>query len=368
MNTEQRIARLESVLERVRRNAAAPRKATQVAEQEPQLDLAEVDEEDIEFDDEDVVDSEPLTSVAASSFNDAPEFLFEEPEREVQLSEEEAPRSSARSKSVASSMDEALADVDLPGKTPPPESGDQVASVHPAPLPRPVSASHAALQLDEAEDLELSGQSGAHVVAEGYAPTVELEEPFDGELELDDAPPPSIPDRSPLRPEELAEPEEHDLTPIPPRVSEVAVPPAVQASEPPDASIESVRGSESPTGKSFAAAEQASQPSAAVSTFSWVDADSDAAAAPGAQAAGAPRQAKSVTAARLELSADSVAPAGLAIRTQPALPAAEPQLIVRPKSDKGDPAIVFANATREFQPASFVELLDASLALGARDV
>ncbi len=194
MNTEQRIARLEGLLERVQRNAALPRMlSAQQAPPPPQV--AEIDEDDIEIDDSDLIMGASLS----------PEAL-EQPSASQQA--DNVP--SDRPGMVPSSMDEAFSDVAVPLPTLPP-----VQHQHP-PVVGTSPQGEDTLHVDDGDDLGLASGGDLHAVAERYAPTVELEEPFDAELELDDVPPPSLPDTSLLPGSDLAEPAEHDLATLPP--------------------------------------------------------------------------------------------------------------------------------------------------------
>ncbi len=315
MNTDQHVARLEALLAKIRHNAAMPRVASAP---KPGPEIAEIDEEDLEIEDADIADVD-LTSHAKAFDTRAAASTVE-----VGI-EAEPPRSSDRSRNVASTMEEALTEMDL--KAEPRHAEAERPSAAPAAL------GMAALQLDDAQDLGLSARPGAHPVAEDYAPTVELEEPFDAELELDDAPPPSIPDRSLVPGNELAEPADQELATVPPPVSSAAQKPS--ASEP----IWPAPEKTGPTPESGAAPRPAASeryPSAAVTAREVVDREPEVAA---------------------PIPLVKVLPS---VEPEPAAP----ELLSRPQVDRAAQPLHYIRATREFRPRTFVELLDASLSLG----
>lgn len=156
MNTEAKVAALEGLLERVRRNAAKPRPATAPATSKPE---ASPPGPEIEVSGGDDVDdllaapSQPADSGPRSEMEtmvateqdivdmeiedfdeDIVDITDEEggADIEITVDDDEPPASSRRPKPAAS-MDQALADAaaaehEVPLKTPPPESGSQVAA------------------------------------------------------------------------------------------------------------------------------------------------------------------------------------------------------------------------------------------------
>ncbi len=239
MSPEDKLSRLQELLERVRRNASAPRpiaavveepapavaavptnggSATAVAEDwsdavdsapESEPELLDVELLDVELLDEDILDVTPdeelepaeaapeapaleLEPVAAASA-DATGLDFVEEEEE-----EELPVSSRRPTAAAASMDEALAtaaeqieldsteEPPVPLKTPPPESGRQIAGPPAATL----DTAHTSEALETADasaeeptELELP-EAPAGPTIEQLGGTIELEVAEGPELEL----------------------------------------------------------------------------------------------------------------------------------------------------------------------------------------
>lgn len=208
MSTQDTIDKLQGLLERVQRNARASRpvasrsslvgteqaQASTYArpESSPPIEITELEllEED------DIIDitaddelAAPLQSSEEISEFDLDQFAEEE---------EEPPASSRRPK-VAASMDEALAGAaelerEVPLKTPPPESGRQIASSPPGaqqPVPLPdLSGLGAADAVDE-----LLGRPASPTLGQ-LGETVELDEPTSAPLELEHAAPPPSESRS----------------------------------------------------------------------------------------------------------------------------------------------------------------------------
>jgi hypothetical protein len=235
MNPTDKLSRLQELLERVRRNASAPRTVAAVVEEPepavaavptnggaataPAEDLSAVIEsapesevellEDVELLDEDILDLTPEDELEPAEA--APEAAPPEPEpaaaaadtglefeEEVEEEEEELPVSSRRPTAAATSMDEALASaaeqIDLsaneeppaPLMTPPPESGRQVATP-------PSDATGAARVPEALETADTSSEEPAEVdlpeapvgpTPEQLGETIELEVSEGPELEL----------------------------------------------------------------------------------------------------------------------------------------------------------------------------------------
>jgi hypothetical protein len=236
MSPEDKLSRLQELLERVRKNASAPRPvavataapaavaapaaaaptnggaAVAPADEWPEapesIPSSEAELMDVELLDEDILDvtpdeelepaevapepapPEPELVAAAAPVDDAPALEFEEPE--------ELPASSRRPTAAAASMDEALAsaaeqiDLDAPDEapaplmTPPPESGRQVAG----PASDALGAPAVPDELEKAEpadeepaEFELP-EAPAVPTAEQLGETIELEVSDGPELEL----------------------------------------------------------------------------------------------------------------------------------------------------------------------------------------
>ena len=214
MRTDEKIARLEGLLERVRRNASVPRErfsTVDEAELEPadgaatmaeaETSVVEIDEpvaaieygdvEEIEVEELDLTDEEIVDLTDAEELGREPE-PEPEPERAPMAADaesldweeevEEPPVSSQRP-IAATSMDEALAGVadhvemeegrEIPLKTPPPESGPQEA-------PLPQMSAPAIPELDEADI------ASAPPAVQGEA-LLELDEPSEATLEVEEA-------------------------------------------------------------------------------------------------------------------------------------------------------------------------------------
>jgi hypothetical protein len=324
MNTNQHVARLEALLAKIRQNAVLPHVA---AHAEPAPPITEIEEDDLEIDDADITDSDapPSAPAIAATANTRAAATAGAAEIEIEV-EEAPPQSSAHSRAVASSMEEALADLGLPLESQPPKPAGASAAA--------VALAVAALQLDEAEDLTLSARPNVPAVAENYAPTVELEEPFDAELELDDAPPPSIPDRSLVPGHQLAEPADHEVASLLPPASSVAPRAAATAAEP------------------IAPAPEEPSPVSATTVR-------PPATEPVPPIAAAPPEGE-------DRESEQAAPIPLvkALPTVEPEPAA-PELLSRHNADRSVQPLRYIRATREFQPRTFLELLDASLSLGS---
>jgi hypothetical protein len=235
MNSLEKIQLLQQLLARVRRNAQASRiGATSLIMTEPSsalpadadlvepvadedwsdvdavasgpvsaeavadLDLELLEEDIIEITEEELEPEEPEAEIAevappptaAAAVFDATEIAIEEEELE------ELPVSSRRPKVAAASMDEALAsaaqqmqlgepeEVEVPIKTPPPESGRQVAGPSPAQLEAPsVPAIDESVGAEPAR-IEQQAAAEAGPTPEQLGQTVELEEAEGPELEL----------------------------------------------------------------------------------------------------------------------------------------------------------------------------------------
>jgi len=162
---------------------------------EPLSDDLDLDEaEDLELIDDEIIDITDLDDEEAAAI-------------EAEAAEAEgAPSSSPRPKAAAASMDEALAsaaaqmdgDREVPLKTPPPESGDQVATpVGGGPLRHRPPAD----DLLEVGDELPQRDFGAGPTPEQLGETIDLDEPLGPALELDTAKaaPPPVPEApSPL--------------------------------------------------------------------------------------------------------------------------------------------------------------------------
>ena len=212
ISSQDQIARLKGLLERVQRNAGAPRgRAAALTSPTPAPEPEADEEEEPEpamaapmaaaqaFEETTMVraieepSEEVLVEISEPTLEEV-ELLEEEivditdapPEAEVEIEEpeeEELPASSRRP--IAASMSEALADAadsveldegrEIPLKTPPPESGPQAA-------PPPAHALAAPL-LPLVEEADIMSRPHHPTVAQLGA-TVELEEGGDAELEL----------------------------------------------------------------------------------------------------------------------------------------------------------------------------------------
>ncbi len=238
MSAEQQIEKLQGLLERVQKNAALPRQPAAAAKpmaapapepvavqaSEPVAVADEPLAEDVDLLEDDIVDlsaeeigaeeigaeeigaEEIGAEVPIPQGPEIEEDIFFEDEEEI-----EPPASSRRPK-VAASMDEALAGAaelelerEVPLKTPPPESGRQVAGPSPQGLHQ--SAPPADLGDDVDALLEADISSGTQHARPGPTPeqlgqTIDLEEGEAAPLELEvPSPPPE-----PTVPEELEAP------------------------------------------------------------------------------------------------------------------------------------------------------------------
>ena len=160
--------------------------------------------------DDDIVEMTVGESLAPSSLDDL-NFDDEELDGDQASHVEEPPASSSRSK-VASTMDEALARAaeqvtldegrEVPLKTPPPESGPQAAVALPAGIHAPLAP-----DIEELLEADIEPKAGARVAVptlEQLGQTIDLDEARGPSLELDHPPlarPPSLQDDLP--PEEL---------------------------------------------------------------------------------------------------------------------------------------------------------------------
>lgn len=231
MSVEQQIGKLQGLLERVKRNAALPRQAAPpvaaAAPVEAVAPPADEDVEDVDLLDEDIVDltadelgaeeigaAEISAEEIAATGPELEEDIFFEDEEEI-----EPPASSRRPK-VAASMDEALAGAaelemdqgrEVPLKTPPPESGRQVAALPPQGLRQPAPPVDFGSDVDDLLEADISSGT-QHAKPAGPTPeqlgqTIDLEEGGGASLELDapvQAPEPSKPEEleAPLPPSE----------------------------------------------------------------------------------------------------------------------------------------------------------------------
>lgn len=224
MSTQDQIARLQGLLERVKKNASLPRVAAPVAapvvapppEPEPEEALVPIDEPVM------IAEPEPVVAAAEPAEETSMVRAIEEPvEEEVsvetgeasiedldlledeivditeapaeeeaivaeaEVHEEEEPPASSR-RPIAGSMGEALAGAadavemdegrEIPLKTPPPESGPQA-----APLPQGI-APPAVPDLDELREVDIVSRT--QPTAAQLGATVELEPAEEAELEL----------------------------------------------------------------------------------------------------------------------------------------------------------------------------------------
>lgn len=226
MSVEQQIEKLQGLLERVQRNAALPRQAAPppamaAAAPEPAVEEPVAEEqgiEDVELYEDDIVDLTVEEVGAEEIAEEGPgfaELMPQGPELEEDIffedEEEIEPPASSRRPKVATSMDEALAgaaelDMDqgreVPLKTPPPESGRQVAAP-PAGLHQSAPPADLDAGVDELLEADISsGTQHAKPTPEQLGQTIELEEAGGAPLELE-APPPTP---APTRPEELEAP------------------------------------------------------------------------------------------------------------------------------------------------------------------
>ncbi len=231
MNAERQVVKLEGLLARIQRNAARPRPAAAAVVVAPEPESPEApapapaepavvapaaplapvvavapapaaastsvdefddleDAEDLELVEDEIIDITDLDADAAAEMG-------------AEAEPAEAPTSSPRPKMVAESMDEALASAtehagrEVPLKTPPPESGDQVAVPLARPLPRQPLPSDDLLEVgDELPQRDF----GDGPTPEQLGETIELDEPLGPALELDTAKaqPPRVEEPSPL--------------------------------------------------------------------------------------------------------------------------------------------------------------------------
>ena len=322
MNADEKVAALEDLLARVKRNAALPRTTGAAMTAAPEAEEFEevgddMEIEELDLDEEDIVDltddeaeaaelaaageepsaAAPAAEAQAEMAADEVDIDFDDVEDTAAEPEVEPPASSRRAK-APSSMDEALASAaeaedegrEVPLKTPPPESGRQVAGP-------PVPPQPPALDIAVEDDLEApisAAPAGGGPTPEQLGQTVDLEEGPRAELELEQA----VEGKAPAEADELEAPQ-------------------------PDAS----------------------QPGAFSPELS------------------PPESARAeIKRHREELGAEPAAQA----EPSPAPPPAEvePQVFERPAPPAGEVA-AFAHAAGAFQPKTFVELLDASLELKA---
>lgn len=241
MNVEQQVEKLQGLLERVQQNAARPRPPMAVAAPPPAaatpppavvapavvappVEEPAVEEavEDIDLLDEDIIDltaeevgaEEVEAAAVVPTGPELEEDIFFEDEEEI-----EPPASSRRPK-VAASMDEALAGAaelemdqgrEVPLKTPPPESGRQVATPPSQGLQQPAPPADLGAEVDELLEADISSGT-QHARPAGPTPeqlgqTIDLEEAGGEPLELEA---PAAPTPAPARSEELE-------APLPPR-------------------------------------------------------------------------------------------------------------------------------------------------------
>lgn len=231
MMVQDRIARLQGLLARVQRNAAVPRPARAAggASQRPeavqaapieaaviessvpdaaaevaaQVLLAEPSEMAVAFEAEAPgLEIGEVEEVVEIDVDDVVEVTEQEVALTEELAEERPPASSRRPKVAAGSMDEALASAaeqleeerEAPLKTPPPESGRQVA----VPAAEDLRPSGAPPDLEVAVAETPAAPSGVVPTAEQLGQTIELEEPTAADLELAAAPPQTSPPPSAL--------------------------------------------------------------------------------------------------------------------------------------------------------------------------
>lgn len=284
MNTQEKVSRLKSLLERIRANAARPRRRFESAVMVTppgdggKTNAEELDEELVLLDDDIIEVSESAVPPPAESPVHAARGIdFDDEEEEEKESKPASSRRPIAQQAAAEELDEAsaaLGDVghEVPIKTPPPESGPQSAT------PPPLSSEPAGVHAAEAE-----------LASANLMPTVEQ---LGQTLELEESAGPSLGLAQPAEPEPPPEELEASLA-VPASVREPALVPA----EPPPASM------------------PASEP----------------------------------------------APVG---PSEPSPPAPiEPAAVARPAV--ADAAVVeHVGVSPEFRPASFLELLDASLGLG----
>jgi hypothetical protein len=228
VSVEQQIEKLQGLLERVQRNAtlprpAAPPPAIAAAPPEPAVEepVEEEEVEDVDLFDEDIVDltadeigaEEIGAEEIAATGPELEEDIFFEDEEEI-----EPPASSRRPK-VAASMDEALAGAaelemdqgrEVPLKTPPPESGRQVAGPPPQGLHQPAPPADFGSDVDDLLEADISSGTQhakpAVPTPEQLGQTIDLEEGAGVPLELD----------APVQPPEPTRAEELEA-PLPPR-------------------------------------------------------------------------------------------------------------------------------------------------------
>jgi hypothetical protein len=219
--------------------------------------------------------------------------------------EDDRPPSSSRRPILATSLDEALTDAvdehEVPIKTPPPESGPQEA------LPPAQVLQQKPLELDEpGMEAELAARSVP--APEQVGNTIELEEPAGPALELD-----SLPAESGPQPGRAADALEAELRVPSDRPAQSAPPPTPVV-------------------------EKAPEP-----------------------------EAPELTSAVVPVSAPippPVEPPRVEQLIPPATARVEPEITPRSLPPNDVPVAAFARAHREFKPATFLELLDASLKLG----
>lgn len=224
MSTQDQIARLQGLLERVQKNASIPRASAAVVapiamappEPEPEEELVPMDEPVM------IAEPEPMVAEAEPAEETSMVRAIEEPAEEevsvetgealiedldlledeivditeapaeeealvaeAEVQEEEEPPASSR-RPIAGSMGEALAGAadavemdegrEIPLKTPPPESGPQA-----APLPQGIAAP-AVPDLDELREVDIVSRT--QPTAAQLGATVELEPAEEAELEL----------------------------------------------------------------------------------------------------------------------------------------------------------------------------------------
>jgi hypothetical protein len=219
--------------------------------------------------------------------------------------EDDRPPSSSRRPILATSLDEALTGAadehEVPIKTPPPESGPQEA------LPSAQVLQQKPLELDEpGMEAELAARSVP--APEQVGNTIELEEPAGPALELD-----SLPAESGPQPGRAADALEAELRAPSDRPARSAPPPTPVVEKAPES------------------------------------------------------EAPELTSAVVPVSAPippPVEPPRVEQLIPPATARVEPEITPRSLPPNDVPVAAFARAHREFKPATFLELLDASLKLG----
>jgi hypothetical protein len=218
--------------------------------------------------------------------------------------EDDRPPSSSRRPILSTSLDEALTGAadehEVPIKTPPPESGPQEA------LPPAQVLQQKPLELDEpGMEAELAARSVP--APEQVGNTIELEEPAGPALELD-----SLPAESGPQPGRGADALEAELRAPSDRPAQSAPPPTPVVEKAPE------------------------------------------------------REAAELTSAVMPVSAPIPPPVEPRVEQliPPAAARVEPEITPRSMPPNDVPVAAFARAHREFKPATFLELLDASLKLG----